>query len=131
MPNLAYITPLEDWIDQEDLRDFIDKHLKVHLEMYGVPEEDLEPLVRLVMISLRQELSGGRTYDSKQQISGSVYKTALKNLIAKLDKIAVDPDFRRVFSLATVHGEGYTGPNWAEEYAAAQWALDDGEGDTE
>jgi len=60
VPNLAYITPLEDWIDQEDLRDFIDKHLKVHLEMYGVPEEDLEPLVRLVMISLRQELSGAQ-----------------------------------------------------------------------
>lgn len=57
MADITYTTPLEDWIDQADLRNFIEKHLKVHLKIYGVPEEDWDGLIRVIMLSLRQELN--------------------------------------------------------------------------
>lgn len=47
-------TPLEAWIDEAGLRRFVDQHLKIHADQWGV--DDPEGLIRLIMISLRQEL---------------------------------------------------------------------------
>ncbi len=43
---------LEEWIDREGLRDFVEKELKTHMSVWQV--EDPDDLIRLIMISLRQ-----------------------------------------------------------------------------
>ena len=48
-------------------------------------------------------------------------ETALKNLVAKLD--AIEPHVSNVCAIAQIHGVPYTGPNWADEIAAARAVL--------
>lgn len=48
-------------------------------------------------------------------------REALRNLVAKLD--AIEPHVSNVCAIAQVHGVPYTGPNWADEIAAARAAL--------
>jgi hypothetical protein len=46
---------------------------------------------------------------------------ALQNLVAKLD--AIEPHVSNVCAIAQIHGVPYTGPNWADEIAAARAVL--------
>lgn len=49
--------PLDAWIDQTGLREFVKEHLEVHLGVFfETDKESLDGAVRCVMISLRQEL---------------------------------------------------------------------------
>ena len=49
--------PLDQWVEENRLEEFRDKHVKIHLEMGGeLGPEDVDTCTRLIMISLRQEL---------------------------------------------------------------------------
>lgn len=48
-------------------------------------------------------------------------REALRNLVAKLG--AIEPHVSNVCAIAQIHGVPYTGPNWADEIAAARAAL--------
>jgi len=51
-----HISPLDAWIDQMGLQNFTENELKTHLRVYGITE-DADDLIRLIMISLRQEIT--------------------------------------------------------------------------
>jgi hypothetical protein len=48
-------------------------------------------------------------------------------LVAKLEAIGDDPEFRHVFTLATIHGHPYGGPNWGAELSEAKECLREAE----
>jgi hypothetical protein len=50
-------------------------------------------------------------------------RTAAAVLVAKLDGIHADPDYRRVWEIAQLHGGQYTGPNYINELASLRAAL--------
>jgi hypothetical protein len=48
-------------------------------------------------------------------------------LVTKLEAIGDDPEFRHVFTLSTIHGHPYGGPNWEAELSEAQACLREAE----
>ena len=54
--DLRHVSPLEEWVDRAKLRNFVDNHLKIHLKQWEIKGEEADMLMRLIMISLRQEL---------------------------------------------------------------------------
>ena len=50
-------------------------------------------------------------------------KTALRDLVAKLDAISANQQFQGVWAFSHIHGGKYTGPNWAEELQRAREAA--------
>ena len=50
-------------------------------------------------------------------------REALEALVAKLEAIGLNEQFKSVFTLAWVHGQNYTGPNWEKELKDAKEVL--------
>ena len=48
---------------------------------------------------------------------------ALRNLVAKLDEIGDNSQFKSMFTLAWAHGAEYKGPNWGKELEDAKTVL--------
>jgi hypothetical protein len=48
---------------------------------------------------------------------------ALGDLLDRLDEITGHPQFKAAFQLAALHGQEYSGPQWARVVAAARRAL--------
>lgn len=52
-------------------------------------------------------------------------REALRNLVAKLDEINTDEQFKSVFVIAAAHGFTYRGANWVEALAAARQRIEE------
>lgn len=64
-------------------------------------------------------------YDRQQarRTAPPTVRQSLVALVLKMDQVAADPQFQAMAIMATIHGQPYTGPNWAEELATAKRAL--------
>lgn len=61
--------------------------------------------------------------EKQADTSGRTTKV-LRDLVAKLDEISDSPQWKSLFTIAFIHGQEYTGPNFGEELKAAKEVLD-------
>jgi hypothetical protein len=49
-------SPLDVWIEDMKLEDFVDRDLHTHLEVYGIEQDKIEDLKMFIMNSLRRAI---------------------------------------------------------------------------
>lgn len=113
----------EVWIEQEDdgsLSSQRDQDLADLCASHKEALDELSEAQALVAVLMQPHVKDAKLIidATKRADEASI---ALKNLVEKLD--AIEPHISNVCAIAQIHGVPYTGPNWADEIAAARAVL--------